>query len=74
MAFISAESVYCSHDCAEEGCLRRGGMYASVRIRSAVFALEGSKCSLCKINTHALFDQIRALQSAERLNKLLAVN
>jgi hypothetical protein len=73
-ASISAESVYCSQDCAEEGRLRRGGMYASVRIRSAVFALEGGKCSLCKINAHALFDQIRALQPAERLNKLLAVN
>jgi hypothetical protein len=74
VASISAESVYCSQDCAEEGRLRRGGMYASVRIRSAVFALEGGKCSLCKINAHALFDQIRALQPAERLNKLLAVN
>jgi hypothetical protein len=74
VASISAESVYCSQDCAEEGRLRRGGMYASVRIRSAVFALEGGKCSLCKINAHALFDQIRALQPAERLNKLLSVN
>jgi hypothetical protein len=74
VASLSAESVYCSQDCAEEGRLRRGGMYASVRIRSAVFALEGGKCSLCKINAHALFDQIRALQPAERLNKLLAVN
>jgi hypothetical protein len=73
-ASISAESVYCSQDCAEEGRLRRGGMYASVRIRAAVFALEGGKCTLCKINAHDLFDQIRALQPAERLNKLLAVN
>jgi hypothetical protein len=61
VASISAESVYCSQDCTDEGRLRRGGMYASVRIRSAVFALEGGECSLCKINAHALFDQIRAL-------------
>jgi hypothetical protein len=74
VASIAAESVYCSQECAEEGRLRRGGSHASVRIRSAVFALEGGTCSLCKINAHALFEQIRALQPAERLNKLLTVN
>jgi 5-methylcytosine-specific restriction endonuclease McrA len=71
---IRAESTYCSQDCAEEGRLRRGGKFASVNIRRSVFALEGGKCTLCHIDAHALYEQIRSLQPAERLNKLLAVN
>ena len=74
VASIEAESVYCSQACAEEGRLKRGGMFASAKIRAAVFALEGGKCNLCGIDAHGLYDQIRALQPAERLNKLLAVN
>jgi 5-methylcytosine-specific restriction endonuclease McrA len=73
-ACTAAGSAYCSQDCAEEGRLCRGGMYASSKIRAAVFALEGGKCTLCGIDAHSLFEQIRALEPARRLNKLLAVN
>lgn len=73
-ASLSAESTYCSQECAEEGRLRRGGMYSGVQIRSAVFALEQGKCTLCGIDCHALFEQIRSLEPPSRLNKLLSVN
>lgn len=69
-----SESTYCSQECAEEGRLRRGGMYSSVQLRAAVFALECGKCTLCGIDCRSLFEQIRALEPPQRLNKLLSVN
>jgi HNH endonuclease len=71
---IVAGSTYCSQECAEEGRLRRGGMNASVRLRSAVFALEGGRCTICGMDCHALFQQILALDPPQRLNKLLSAN
>lgn len=70
---ITAKASYCSQLCAEEGRLRRGGKYASLHIRSAVFALEGGKCNLCGVNAHELYKQIEVMQPPERLNKLLSV-
>lgn len=71
---IKAGSTYCSQECAEEGRLRRGGKFAAVQIRAATFALEGGTCTICGMNAHDLFEQIRALQPPERLNKLLSAN
>lgn len=68
------ESTYCSIECAEEGRLRRGGMYASSRVRAQVFALERGVCCLCGIDAHALFLRISSLQPAERLNALCNSN
>jgi hypothetical protein len=68
------EATYCSRSCAESGRLRRGGMYASTRIREQLFALEGGICRNCGINAHALFVRISALQPAERLNALCNAN
>ena len=68
------ESTYCSIECAEEGRLRRGGMYASSRVRAQVFALERGVCCLCGIDAHALFLRISSLQPAERLNALCNAN
>ena len=73
-ASIRGEATYCSQECAEEGRLRRGGKFASANIRAAVFAMENGKCTLCGLDAHALFLQIRSLQPSERLNKLLSVN
>ena len=69
-----ADATYCSQECAEEGRLRRGGKFASSQIRSAVFALEGGKCTLCGLDARALYEQILVLQPAERLNRLLDAN
>jgi hypothetical protein len=63
-----AKAVYCSQDCAETGRLRRGG-WASSAIRSAMFALEAGVCQKCNINAHAFYEQIMALEPAERLNR-----
>lgn len=68
-----AKSVYCSQACAEEGRVRRGGMFASVNLRSSVFALENGVCSLCGLNAHQLFLEVLSLHPAQRLNKLLSV-
>lgn len=67
-------STYCSRECAEQGRLKRGGMYSSVQVRSQVFALEGGVCRLCGIDAHALYTRIAALEPAERLNALCNVN
>jgi hypothetical protein len=67
-------ATYCSHSCAEEGRVRRGGMYSSSKIREQLFALEHGKCTKCKIDAHALYFKIKALQPAERLNALLKAN
>lgn len=67
----AAKAVYCSLDCAEVGRLRRGGMYASFRIREQLFALEGGVCQKCHTDTHALFLQVKAMSSvAERRRAL----
>ena len=63
-------STYCSGNCAEQGRLKRGGMFASTNIRSQLFALEGGVCQLCGIDAHALFTRIGSLHPAERLNAL----
>ena len=63
-------STYCSKECAEEGRLKRGGMYASTQIRTQVFALEGGVCRLCGVDAHALYTRIASLAPAERLNAL----
>ncbi|CAB9499376.1 annealing helicase and endonuclease ZRANB3 [Seminavis robusta] len=65
-----AKAVYCSQACAEEGRIRRGGMFASSRIREQVFALEGGVCQLCGVNAHALFLRIKSLPPSERLSVL----
>ena len=62
---------YCSYKCAEDGRLRRGGMYSSTRIREQLFALEHGICTKCGVDAHSLFVKILALQPAERLNALL---
>ena len=36
-----------------------------------MFAIEGGVCTMCNVAAHELFKQIKALQPAERLNKLL---
>lgn len=69
-ALVETESTYCSQKCAEEGRLRHCG---SSGIRTAMFALDGGKCALCGFDGHSLYEQISALQPAERLNKLLSV-
>ena len=46
------DSTYCSKECAETGRIRRGGMYASTRIRSQLFTLEGGICQICKRNAN----------------------
>jgi 5-methylcytosine-specific restriction endonuclease McrA len=68
------KSTYCSRECAENGRLQRGGMYASTQVRAQVFALEGGVCRLCGIDGHALYTRISALQPAERLNALCNAN
>jgi SWI/SNF-related matrix-associated actin-dependent regulator of chromatin subfamily A-like protein 1 len=68
------QSTYCSQKCAEEGRLKRGGMYAASRIREEVFALEGGVCCKCGLDAHALFVRLTALQPAERLNALVNAN
>jgi hypothetical protein len=68
------ESTYCSRECAEEGRLKRGGMYSSTRVRDQLFALEFGVCCLCGINAHALYTRIAALEPAERLNALCNAN
>lgn len=65
------ESTYCSQECAEQGRLGRGGLYASARVRAQVFGLEGGVCCKCGIDAHALFLRISALEPPERLNALI---
>jgi HNH endonuclease len=67
-------STYCSKECADEGRLKRGGMFASSQIRTQVFALEGGVCRLCGIDAHALYTRIVSLAPAERLNALCNVH
>lgn len=64
------ESTYCSRECAENGRLKRGGLYASTQIRSQLFALEGGVCRTCQIDAHSLYTRIKSLVPAERLNAL----
>lgn len=64
-------STYCSIECAEEGRLKRGGMYSSSNIRSQLFTLESGICQLCHIDANAIFLRISSLQPAERLNALI---
>lgn len=64
-------ATYCSQSCAEEGRLRRGGMYASTRIREQLFSIEHGVCTKCGIDAHQLFNKMKALHPAERLNALL---
>lgn len=66
------EATYCSAQCADLGRVRRGGMYASTKIREQLFALERGVCCLCKLDAHALYCRVKTLQPAERLNALLA--
>lgn len=69
------ESTYCSQECAEEGRLRRGGMYASTRVRAQVFSLENGICQKCGIDANALYIKIHALEEPpERLNALMSAN
>ncbi|KAL3804483.1 hypothetical protein HJC23_002522 [Cyclotella cryptica] len=64
-------ATYCSFRCAEEGRVRRGGLYCSKRIREQIFSLEHGVCCLCKLDAHALYCRILSLQPAERLNTLI---
>ncbi|KAL7483619.1 hypothetical protein ACHAW6_009263 [Cyclotella cf. meneghiniana] len=65
------DATYCSFRCAEEGRVRRGGLYCSKRIREQIFSLEHGVCCLCKLDAHALYCRILSLQPAERLNALI---
>eukprot|EP00559_Dactyliosolen_fragilissimus_P005494 CAMPEP_0184872242 /NCGR_PEP_ID=MMETSP0580-20130426/41171_1 /TAXON_ID=1118495 /ORGANISM="Dactyliosolen fragilissimus" /LENGTH=1184 /DNA_ID=CAMNT_0027375001 /DNA_START=422 /DNA_END=3976 /DNA_ORIENTATION=- len=64
------QSTYCSQKCAEEGRLKRGGIYASSKIRAQLFDLEKGICQMCNIDANALFLRIKVLQPPERLNAL----
>ena len=68
----AVNATYCSYKCAEEGRVRRGGMYSSARIRNQIFSLEHGVCCLCKLDAHALYNRILSLHPAERLNALMA--
>ena len=68
------QATYCSKKCAEEGRLKRGGMFSSSRVREQVFALEGGVCCKCGLDAHALYTRIFALRPAERLNALSHAN
>ena len=65
-------ATYCSHKCAEEGRVRRGGIYSSTRVRQSLFALERGVCAICNLDAHSFFCKITALHPAERLNALLS--
>jgi hypothetical protein len=43
--FFVNGATYCTQSCAEEGRVRRGGMYSSTKIREQLFALEHGKCT-----------------------------
>jgi hypothetical protein len=65
------DATYCSFQCAEEGRIRRGGMYSSARMRNQIFSLEHGVCCLCGLDAHALYRKILSLHPAERLNALM---
>ena len=65
------QSTYCSAECAQQGRLKRGGMYSSSNVRQQVFGLERGVCQLCGIDAHKVFTRILPLQPSERLNALL---
>uniref|UniRef100_A0A7S1FWL3 Uncharacterized protein n=2 Tax=Corethron hystrix TaxID=216773 RepID=A0A7S1FWL3_9STRA len=46
------QATYCSHECTENGRLRRGGLYASSRIRQQLFSLERGVCQKCGIDAN----------------------
>jgi len=69
-----AGSAYCSQRCAEEGRLKRGGMYSSSQLRAMAFARDHGVCALCRRDCRALYEQILPLEPALRLNKLLSLN
>jgi SWI/SNF-related matrix-associated actin-dependent regulator 1 of chromatin subfamily A len=71
---VDVDATYCSWKCAEEGRIRRGNMYSSSKIRAALFELEHGVCQMCHIDAHGLFERIKCLQPAERLNALLNAN
>ncbi|KAL7452364.1 hypothetical protein ACHAWC_004087, partial [Mediolabrus comicus] len=71
---VDVDATYCSWKCAEEGRVRRGNMYSSTKIRAALFELERGICQICQIDAHGLFERIKCLQPAERLNALLNAN
>jgi hypothetical protein len=71
---VDVDATYCSWKCAEEGRVRRGNMYSSTKIRAALFELEHGICQICQIDAHGLFERIKCLQPAERLNALLNAN
>ena len=53
VAFLrGVQSTYCSQECAEEGRLKRGGMYASTRLRAQLFSLEHGICQLCGLDAN----------------------
>lgn len=52
-------ATYCSQSCVEEGRLRRGGMFASSKIRETLFALEHGKCT--KVNSFDLMNCVLIL-------------
>lgn len=71
---VDVDATYCSWKCAEEGRIRRGNMYSSTKIRAALFELEHGICQMCHIDAHGLFERMKCLQPAERLNALLNAN
>ena len=70
-ATLQADGIYCSQACGDEGRLRRGGVFASRNLRTAVFALEAGVCTRCGFDTHRLYEDIRGLEPAQRLNRFM---
>ena len=68
------KSTYCSRECAEQGRLKRGGIFSSTRVRAQLFSLEGGVCTKCGIDAGGLFARISNLHPAERLNALCNAN
>ena len=70
----AARAVY-GHPFCSEGCLRRYRVLSAPgAAREAIFALERGVCQLCKLDTHALLQALRAEPSVhERARMLEAV-
>ncbi|KAL3922926.1 MAG: hypothetical protein SGARI_006339 [Bacillariaceae sp.] len=61
------ESTYCSRECAEQGRLKRGGMYSSSQLRSQLFALEGGVSERLNALCNAGWKLPKTAKSLERL-------
>eukprot|EP00056_Hartaetosiga_gracilis_P007950 m.114128 g.114128 ORF g.114128 m.114128 type:complete len:1223 (-) comp12812_c0_seq1:69-3737(-) len=62
------QQTFCSHECWELFNIKTG---SSNTIRRRLFELEGGVCQLCGLNTHELFQRIRAIDKPEHRRKVL---